>query len=90
MKFSILVEQPKPACDRRSGDEIVVCADPDDPERHRLRPIPHAERFEDQEGLPKAQVALGENSSMAAEVDSAEMAGGVVSKRIMVRLKVKF
>jgi hypothetical protein len=88
LKIDVLVKQPEPKCEAKTHDEIVVCAEQEDPELHRLRPIPNAAKYEKDES--KAEFSIGENATVAAEVDSADMAGGVVSKRMMVRLKVKF
>jgi hypothetical protein len=88
LKIDILVKQPEPKCEANSSDEIIVCAEKADNEQHRLRPIPNAAEYEKDES--KAEFSIGENATMAAEVDSAELAGGVVSKRMMVRVKMKF
>jgi hypothetical protein len=88
LKIDILVKQPEPKCEAKSGDEIVVCAEKADNEQHRLRPIENAAIYEKDES--KAGFSIGDNATMAAEVDSAELAGGAVSKRMMVRVKMKF
>jgi hypothetical protein len=55
---------------------------------HRLRPIADPARYEKDE--TKAEFNLSENVRMAAEVDSNQLAGGVTSKSIMARVKIKF
>jgi len=90
IKFDILLKQPKPpVCEQGNSDEIVVCAaQPQDPEQFRLRPLKDGQKF--REGPIKAEMAISENATLAAEADSADMGAGGVSKRLMVRLKIKF
>jgi hypothetical protein len=88
LKINILVEQPAPECAPADGDEIVVCAQPEDNERYRLRPIPKAAEFEKDES--KAEFGIGDGATLAAETESAALGGGVASPRIMIRLKVPF
>jgi hypothetical protein len=86
--IDILVKQPEAKCDQGNPDEIVVCAQNADNESQRLSPIPNAAIYEKDES--KAEFSISENATLAAEVDSGEMAGGAVSKRIMARLRIKF
>ena len=88
LKIDILVKQPSTECEAANDDEIVVCAERADNEAYRLRSLADAEKY--REDPLKAEIALGENATMAAEGDSAELASGVISKRMMVRLKVAF
>ena len=90
LKFNILLKQPKPTvCEQGDSDEIVVCAaQPQDAEQFRLRPLKDEEKFN--EGPIRAEMAISENATLAAEADSADFAAGGVSKRLMVRLKIKF
>ncbi len=88
MKFNILVKQPESKCEAQASDEIVVCADKTDNEVHRLRPIANAETYEKDES--KAEFSISEDVRVAAEVDSNQLGGGVTSKSIMARVKIKF
>lgn len=97
VKIDILVKQPlakestKPSCEQGDGDkdEIVVCAAPrEDPEQFRLRPIKDGENF--LKGPLKAKFALGENAALLAEGETADLGSGGQSKRLMVRMKIKF
>ena len=64
------------------GNVIVVRADPD---RYRLGGLDL--RFETSD---KAEIDLGNGTRAAAEVEAEEIAPGVVSKRMMLRLKTAF
>ena len=88
LKIDILVKQPSTECEAANDDEIVVCAEQADNEAYRLRPIANAEKYKDDP--LKAEIALSDNATMAAEGDSAELGSGVISKRAMVRLKIGF
>ena len=88
IKLDILVKQPSEECPTPIGDEIVVCATEQDNEVHRLRPIANAAKYDKDES--RAEFNISENVQMAAEVDGAQLGGGVTSKRIMARVKVKF
>ncbi len=88
LKIDILVKQPVETCEANTGDEIVVCANKTDDEVHRLRPIPESAVYEKDES--KAEFSISENVRIAAEVDSAQLGGGVTSKSIMARVKIKF
>lgn len=88
LKIDILVKQPERKCEAQNPDEIVVCAEKTDNESQRLRPIANAEIYEKDES--KAEFSISENVRMAAEVDSRDLGGGVTSKAIMARVKIKF
>jgi hypothetical protein len=88
LKIDILVKQPEQKCEAQAGDEIVVCAEKTDNEVHRLRPIAGAEIYDKDES--KAEFSISENVRMAAEVESNQLGGGVTSKSIMARVKIKF
>ena len=88
VKIDILIKQPDQKCDAQTTDEIVVCADKADNETQRLRPIANANIYDKDES--RADFGISENIRMSAEVDSAELGAGVVSKRIMARVKFKF
>jgi hypothetical protein len=88
LKIDILVKQPAKKCEAQSADEIVVCAEKFDNESQRLRPIAKADIYEKDES--KAEFSISENVRMAAEVDSNQLGGGVTSKSIMARVKIKF
>lgn len=88
LKIDILVKQPVEKCEPQSADEIVVCADQTDNESQRLRPIANAHLYGKDDS--KAEFALSENVGMAAEVESNQLGGGVTSKSIMARVKIKF
>jgi len=88
LKIDILVKQRKEECPIPTGEEIVVCANEKDNEVHRLRPITDASVYEKDES--KAEFNISENVQMAAEVDSNQLGGGVTSKSIMARVKIKF
>jgi hypothetical protein len=90
IKFDILLKQPRPpVCKQGNSDEIVVCAAQlQDPEQFRLRPLKDGQKFKE---VPiKAEMAISENATLVAEADSADIGAGGVSKRLMVRLKIKF
>jgi hypothetical protein len=88
LKINILVKQQKTDCPTPTGDEIVVCAVEKDNEIHRLRPIAGAGIIDKDES--KAEFSISENVRLAAETDSAELGSGVISKRVMARVKIKF
>lgn len=88
LKIDILIKQPAQKCEAQSANEIVVCADKTDNESQRIRPIANAHIYDKDES--RAEFGVSENIRMAAEVDSAELGAGVVSKRIMARVKIKF
>ena len=88
LKIDILVKQPTQKCDRQSSDEIVVCAKQVDNESQRLRPIANTRIYGKDES--KAEFGISKNVRMAAEVDSEELQQGIIAKRIMARVKIKF
>lgn len=90
VKFDILVKQPsEPKCEQNNSDEIVVCAaPPEDPEQYRLRRLKDEGRFSNKP--LKAEAALSENATLSVEGDAGSLGGGSQSKRLMVRLKIKF
>ncbi|MFM2410516.1 MAG: hypothetical protein RL481_1344 [Pseudomonadota bacterium] len=88
LKIDILIKQPEPECAPAVSDEIIVCAEPEDNERYRLRPIPNAKKLE--EGESKAEFGIGDDATLAAESESEEIGGGVISQRLIIRLKVPF
>jgi hypothetical protein len=88
LKIDILVKQPQPECMATNSDEIVVCAEQFDNESQRLRPITNAQVYDKDES--KAEFNIAKNVQMAAEVDNRGLGAGVVSKAIMVRVKIKF
>jgi hypothetical protein len=88
LRIDILVKQPVEKCETQSADEIVVCAEKTETESQRLRPIANAGIYEKDES--RADFGIAENVRMAAEVDSEELGAGVISKRIMARVKIKF
>ncbi|HEV7233555.1 MAG TPA: hypothetical protein VGN36_04865 [Sphingorhabdus sp.] len=88
LKIDILVKPPVEKCNAKASDEIVVCAEKFDNESQRLRPIENAEIYDKDES--RAEFSVSENVRMAAEVESKELGGGVTSKAIMARVKIKF
>lgn len=88
LKIDILVKQPAETCEANTGDEIVVCAEKTDNEVHRLRPVPKSAIYDKDES--KAEFSISENVRIAAEVDSSQLGGGVTSKSIIARVKIKF
>lgn len=73
-------------CPVAEAGEIVVCAP--DPEANRVRPLPDTYVIE--EGLPRARFDLGDDASLDVHMERKELAGGVVSQRIMVGVKFGF
>lgn len=88
LKIDMLVKQPAQKCEAQNTDEIVVCAEKIDNESQRLRPIANSGIYGKDES--KAEFSISENVRLAAEVDSSQLGGGVTSKSIMVRVKIKF
>lgn len=79
---------PRPdGCTPGNGAEIVVCATPDATPRHRLPPLAPrpAEPL-----LPRAEFGIVGDIRGAVENESVELPGGVVSNRLMLRMKVPF
>lgn len=75
------------SCAPARGDEIVVCAAPDLTAQHRLAPLPERAR---EPLLPKAAFGIVGDVKGAVETEAEEVAAGVVSNRIMVRVKIPF
>jgi hypothetical protein len=88
VKINILVKQSAEKCETQRTDEIVVCADKTDNETQRLRPIANAEIYDKDESM--VDFGISENVRMSAEVESEELQQGIVAKRIMARVKIKF
>ena len=88
IKINILVKQPDAECAEQTGDEIVVCGEKTDQERHRLRRSDEEKRF-DRDNF-KAEFSISENAQIAAEAEAAQLGQGVQSNRIMARIKFKF
>lgn len=88
LKIDILVEPTDESCETHNIDEIVVCAINPENERQRLRPIANAKIYDKDESM--ADFGLSENIRMTAETDSEELGAGIISKRIMARMKIKF
>lgn len=88
LKIDILVKQPPQKCEAQSADEIVVCAEKTDNESQRIRPIANAHIYD--KDVSMAEFGLSEYVRMAAEAESEEVQAGVVAKRIMARVKIKF
>jgi hypothetical protein len=85
--IDLTVPAPCPDSDDTGfDDEIVVCAERDAQSRHRISGAhgPLAEQ-----ALPRAEVRLGDGSTLGAETESAEL-GMARSQRLMVRWKLKF
>ncbi len=77
---------PAPApCSAVDTDDIVVCGRPLR-DRYRLPQLDTA-RFESN---GKAEISIKGNLTGAAEVESAEIAPGIKSNRMMLRLKLPF
>ncbi len=72
-------------CDCCSVDEILVCGRSDE-SRYRLKPFVDS-GFEQEQ---KAETTLFDTVTGAAELESAELAGGVTSQRMMFRVKLPF
>jgi hypothetical protein len=77
---------PDRRCDQESTD-IVVCGKRRD-DRYRLPRLDSA-RFEPR-AARKAEIGLGGNVKGAAEVESATVGPGLISNRVMLRLKMPF
>ena len=88
LKFDILLKQLEPECSAQSADEIVVCAEKTDQERHRLRRTADGNLYEADSN--KAEFSISENTKIAAENEAAQIVPGIQSNRIMVRIKFKF
>ena len=74
------------SCHEARGDEIVVCGRLD-PDEHRVPPLPDAAYAE---APPKAETKLFGDVVGSAVMEAEEVANGVVSNRVMLRMKVPF
>lgn len=88
LKIDILSKPLAQKCGAQTSDEIVVCAEKTDDESQRLRPIANAAIYDKDESA--AEFGISENVRMSFEAGSAELGGGVISKHIMARVKIKF
>lgn len=68
----------------RPGEDIVVCARPND--QFRLKPLP--DHFVVEREPPKAAVAIAGVGALAAEVEQGADAQGGPINRAMVRLRI--
>lgn len=82
-RIDLLIPQPCSA-DQRGSGEVVVCANRTGESPYRLK-----QPVRQSKALPKAQLQIGEGTSVAAETEEADV-GGFKSNRAMVRLKIKF
>jgi hypothetical protein len=73
-------------CTEARGDEIVVCGRPDH-DQHRLPALPDATYVETP---PRAEMKLFGDVVGSAVMEAEEVANGVVSNRIMLRMKIPF
>ncbi len=74
-------------CAEGVGEEIVVCARPDETVKHRVELLPPAPK---ELLLPKAEVKLFGDVTGTVENEAVQLPGGVQSNRMMVRMKVPF
>lgn len=74
-------------CAEGQGEEIVVCARPDETVRHRVAVLPPAPV---EPILPKAETKLFGDVTGALTTEGATMPDGTQSNRAMVKLKVPF
>ncbi len=82
-RIDLMPVVPQRDCRATGPDEIVVCGDAPG-ERHRLKPVDPTRYAEQTE----AETGLIGDVRVAAEAEQAEIAPGVISKRVMVRLKL--
>ncbi len=80
---------PRRASDRpcpvaQPGEDIVVCARPND--QFRLKPLP--DRFVADRTPPKAETSIAGVGRVAAEVEQGADAQGGVINRAMIRLRI--
>lgn len=73
----------QPRCAVGQAGEIVICAA--DPKRNRLAALPDSPA----EGLPKAELRLGKNTTIDLYAETARISG-VPSNRMMVGVKIGF
>ena len=76
----------RPRCPEGKAGEIVVCAT--DPEEHRARRLP--DNYAVTEGLPRAEIDMGQGVSLDVHLDSGLLANGYSANRVMVGVKFKF
>ncbi len=88
LKIDVLVKQPLEKCEAQNTDEIIVCADKTDNESQRLHPISNAHIYDKDESA--AEFGLSENVRMAVQAESEELQQGIIAKRAMIKLKIKF
>lgn len=84
--FDLRTVAPPPKCVPGRADEIVVCGRPET-ERRRLAPLPDNQYADP---LPKAEMKLFGDVTGSAVMEAEQFPGGVVSNRIMLKLKVPF
>jgi hypothetical protein len=77
-----VTERPCPA--PKPGEEIVVCARPND--QFRLKPLP--ERYTAERSPPKAETSIAGVGTVSAEAEQARDAQGGAINRAMVRLRI--
>jgi hypothetical protein len=77
-------ESERPCPIARAGEEIIVCARPND--AFRLKPLP--DRFMAERTPPKAQTAIDGVGTVAAEVEQGADAQGAPINRAMIRLRI--
>lgn len=78
----VLVERPCPAA--APGEEIVVCARPND--QFRLKALP--DRFTAERAPPRAETAINGVGTVAVEAEQGADAQGAPISRAMIRLRV--
>ncbi len=76
----------RPRCPEGKAGEIVVCAP--DPEEYRARRLP--DTYTVSEGLPRAEIDIGQGVSLDVHLDSGSLANGYTANRVMVGVKFKF
>lgn len=74
-------------CAEATGDEIVVCARPDETVKHRVEVLPPTPV---EPLLPKAEMKLFGDVIGTIENEAVQLPGGVQSNRLMVRMKIPF
>lgn len=84
--FDLRQVAPVKPCTPGRSDEIVVCGRPETL-RHRVEPLPDARYAEPP---VRAETRLFGDVVGSAVIESEEIAAGIVSDRIMVRVKIPF
>ncbi len=82
-KIDLTIPEP---CETQAStdDDVIVCGRRSESNRYRIPPpTPY------QSGLPKAEVKLGNGTSLSADTEQVDV-GGWPSNRAMIRLKFKF